>query len=177
MLAKAITDAFTMTTLTSANEIAVTPVLPTPGYIKLADTQAGLAGATAAARAFSATWSMDNISGPVFPINSSTSFSALVDTVPTAGGTVRMAVDAEGMALLANMRAGSSKFMRINYTGASLGTGNSLLQLDVAMKVKDVKPFADEDGVYAIEWGWEMVHDATWGKGTEITVVNDLASL
>jgi len=177
MIGKAITDAFTMTALTNAAEIAVEPVLATQGYIKLADTAAGLTGATALARAFAATWSMSNVSGPVWPINNSTSWSAMVDTVPTAEGTVKMAVDAEGMALLANLRAGSTKFMRINYTGASLGTGNYMLQIDTALKVKDVKNFSDEDGVYAVEWGWEMVHDATWGKGTEITLVNALAAL
>ena len=159
MIGKAISDGFAMTALTNANEIPVEPVLATLGYIKLADTQAGLAGATAAARAFAATWSMNNVSGPVWPINNSTSWSAMVDTVPTAEGTVKMAGDAEGMAFLTNMRAGSTKFMRINYTGAVLGTGNYMLQIDTALKVKDVKQFSDEDGVYAIEYGWDMVHE------------------
>lgn len=177
MLGKAIADNVALTNLTSAAEIPVIPVLPTQGTIKLADTQAGLAGATAAARAFAATWSVQNVSGPVWPINASNSFAAIVDTQPTAEGSVRMAVDAEGMALLTNLRNGASKFMRINYLGEALGTGNYQLQIDVAMKVKDVKQFSDEEGVYAVEWGWEMVHDSTWGKGTEITVVNSLAAL
>lgn len=177
VMGKAITDAFTLTTLTSAAEIAVVPVLPTQGSVKLADTQSGLAGATAAARVFEVTWKLDNLSGPVWPINSSTSFAALVDTAPTAGGSVKMAVDAEGMALLANLRAGSTKFMRVNYVGDALGTGNYQFQIDVALKVKSVKEFADEAGVYAVGWDWEMVHDSTWGKGTEITVVNALTSL
>lgn len=178
MLAKAIADDTALTSLTSAAEIPLIPVLPTQGSIKLADTQAGLAAASAATRAFSATWSLNSISGPVWPINSSTSFAALVDTAPTAEGTLRMAVDSEGMALLANLRAGSTKFMRINYLGATLGSGNYQFQIDTAIKLsKEPKQFSDEAGVYAIEWAWEMAHDSTWGKGCEITVVNSLSSL
>lgn len=177
MMGKAIADNVALTALLPAAEIPVVPVLPTEGSIKLADTQAGLAGATAASRAFAATVSLNSLSGPVWPINTSTSFAALVDTAPTAEGTLRMEVDSEGMALLANLRAGSTKFMRIGYTGASLGTGNYSFQVDVAMKIKEPKSFSDEDGVYAVEWGWEMVHDSTWGKALEITVVNALSAL
>lgn len=177
MIGKAITDGFTMTALTSAAEIPIEPVLATQGYIKFADTYAGLAGATAAARAFAATWSMSNVSGPVWPINASNSWSAMVDTVPTVEGTVKMAVDAEGMALLTNMRAGSTKYMRIHYSGPVLGVGTYQFRIDVAMKVKDVKPFSDEDGVYAVEWNYEVVHDSTWGKAYEFMIVNALAAL
>lgn len=177
MMGKAISDNVALTALLPSAEIPVMPVLPTQGVIKLADTQAGLAGATALARAFSATWSLNSLSGPVWPINASTSFAALVDTEPTAEGTLLVAVDAEGMGLLTNLRAGSTKFLRIAYTGEVLGTGNYSLQIDTAIKVKDVKQFSDQDGVYAVEWGWEMVHDSTWGKATEITVVNALTAL
>jgi hypothetical protein len=177
IMGKAISDNVALTSLLSSAEIPVMPVLPTQGIIKLADTQAGLAGATPLARAFKATWSLNSLSGPVWPINSTTTYAALVDTAPTAEGTLMAAVDAEGMALLTNLRAGSTKFLRIAYTGETLGTGNYSLQIDTAIKVKDVKQFSDMEGVYAVEWGWDMVHDSTWGKATEITVVNALTAL
>lgn len=177
MLGKAVADNFTLTALTSANEVALVPVLPTQGTLKLADTQAGLAGATAAARVFSMTWGMQNMSGPVWPINATSTFAAMTDLVPTCEGTIKMAVNAEGMALLTNLRAGSTKFARLTYTGDTVGAGDYTLQIDVAMKISNVKPFSDEEGVFAVEWDYTMTHDSTWGKGTEVTVVNALGTL
>lgn len=86
--------------------------------------------------------------------------------------------DAAGMALLTNMRAGSTKFMRIKATGAQIaGAEYYDLQIDTACKVTDVSPFEDSDGVFAIEWTMNGFYDATWTKTTEIAVVNTLATL
>lgn len=175
-IGKAMADNFSLTGALS--EVALMPVMPTQTALYLADTAAGLAGASAATRAFSASWTLENVSGPVWPLNNSAAFAAMVDTQPTANGRVKMAVDAEGMALLTNLRAGSTKFMRIKSLGDLIsGADYYLLQVDVAMKISNVQPFADEDGVYAVEWEYETVHDATWTKGTEITVVNALSAL
>lgn len=174
---KALADDFTLTTLTSAAEIKLIPILPTEGSIKLADTYAGLAGATALGRVFSISWGIQNLSGPVWPINSSTTFAALTDLVPTSEGTIKMAVDDEGMALLANLRSGDTKFLRVKYTGVTIGTLPYSLQIDLAMKVSNVQAFSDEAGVYAIEWNFTTTSDVTWGKSVEIIVVNDLTGL
>lgn len=176
-ISKALTEEITMTTLTSAAEIAVVPVLPTQVTVKFADAQSGLAGASALSLPFAATWQMENVSGPVWPLNGSTSFAEMVDTVPTVTGSVRLAVDAAGMALLDNLRDGSTKFMRIGATGATLGGSNYGLTLDVAMKITDPREFRDEAGVYAVEWGYEITHDSTWGKGTSLTLVSSLTTL
>lgn len=177
MIGKAITDNHTMTALTSANEIALVPVLPTQGLVYLADSAAGLAGATALGRAFSATLNVQNLSAPVWPINQSSAFAAMVDTVPSGDGSVLLAIDAEGMAPLTNMRSGDTKFMRIKYTGAVLGGSTYAFTVDVAMKVKAPRALRDEGGVYAVEWAFDVAHDSTWGKGLEFVVVSSLAAL
>jgi hypothetical protein len=43
--------------------------------------------------------------------------------------------------------------------------------------VSDVGNFSDEDGVYAIEWTFDMVHDGTWGKAFTVAVVNKVTAL
>lgn len=176
IIGKAMVDNYSLTGGTT--EVALLPVMPTQTSLYLADTAAGLAGAAAATRAFSASWTLENVSGPVWPLNASAAFAAMTDLVPNANGRVKMAVDAEGMALLTNLRAGSTKFMRIKSLGDLIsGADYYLLQVDVAMKVTNVQPLADEDGVYAIEWEYETTYDSTWTKGTEVTVINTLTAL
>ena len=40
-----------------------------------------------------------------------------------------------------------------------------------------ISEFKDEEGVFAIEWTCTGIHDATWDKALEVTVINTLASL
>lgn len=166
------------TTLAAATALDIVPVLPTQVSVYLADTQAGLAGASALERAFEATWSLQNLSGPVWPLNAAvTGFAAHVDTAPDASGSVKLAVDAAGMGLLTNLRNGATKFLRIKAVGGTLGAGTYALTIDVAMKIRNLTELADAEGVYAVGWEYETAYDATWTKGTEIVVVTSLATL
>jgi hypothetical protein len=94
--------------------------------------------------------------------------------------TLKVLADAGGMALLSNMREGASKFIRIGAISETMIGVTSTpysLTIDAALKVKSVSEFSDEDGVYAVEWTFDVVHDATWGKATEITPVCSLTAL
>lgn len=91
---------------------------------------------------------------------------------------LNVAADAEGMGLLTTMRSGATKFMRIKAVGALIGGSDYYtMTIDSALKVINVTPFEDADGIYAIEWEMQGTHDATWGKATEITLINTLAAL
>jgi hypothetical protein len=178
MLGKALQDNQALTALTSAAEIALLPVMPTQVALYVADTAAGLAGATAMTRAFSAGFTLENLTGPIYPLNQSSSFTAMVETEPTGTFRLKAAVDSEGMALLTNLRAGSTKFIRIKALGDLItGSDYYMLQVDAAIKVTKPQDFSDEQGVYAIGWDGELTHDSTWGKACEITVVNIAATL
>ena len=178
MLGKALQDNQALTSLTSSDEIALKPVMPTQVALYVADTAAGLAGATAMTRAFSAGFTLENLSGPIYPLNQSSSFAAMVETEPTGTFRLKAAVDSEGMALLTNLRAGSTKFIRIKALGDLItGSDYYMLQVDAAIKVTKPQDFSDEQGVYAIGWDGELTHDSTWGKACEITVVNIAATL
>jgi hypothetical protein len=174
-ISKAMVDG---TSLASVSALDIVPVLPTQVSVYLADTAAGLAGASALDRAFEVVWNLNNLSGPVWPLNASVSgFAAHVDTMPEATGSFKMAVDATGMGPLTNLRAGSTKFLRVKAVGASLGSSTYTLTVDTAMKIKNINSLADQEGVYAIGWDFDTAYDSTWTKGTEIIVVTSLTAL
>lgn len=178
MLGRALSDGITMTE--SPTEIALVPVLPTQVDVYLADTQAGLDEASALSRVLTAEWAISNRFGPVFPLAtaSGTGFAATVETEPATSLKLKMEADAEGMALLTTLRAGSSKFVRIKATGDEIDDPYYYdFQLDFAGKVEDVSDFSDEDGIFAIEWTLSAVHDSTWAKAMQIDIINELTAL
>lgn len=179
MIGKALQDGITMTA--GPTEIALKPILPTQLDFYLADTYAGLAGASAMTRGISATWAFRNKYNPLFPIGtaSGTGFAADVESSDMELQVkLKSQADAEGMALLTTLRAGASKFLRIKAVGELIAsTYYYTLIIDTALKVEQPSDFSDEDGVYALEWTLSGVHDPTWGKSTEINLTNILTAL
>lgn len=177
MLGNALQDGITMTG--TPTEIALKPILPTQVNVYLADTYVGLPG-TALTRVISAGWSFKDKYGPLFALASAggTGFSAVVEKEPTLTGKLKVQADAAGMGLVTQMRAGSTKFMRIEAVGELIAsTYYYTLRIDLAGKVSEPSEFSDEDGVYAIEWNLEGVHDATWGFATQLLLTNILTAL
>ena len=117
--------------------------------------------------------------GPLWTLNAAnTSWAADVELAPKTTVKLKLEADSEGMALLTQLRSGVSKFMRIKAVGDVItGIYTYLLQTDLALKVTDVSEFSDEEGVFAIEWTFEIVYDSTWTKALEVTVQNTVASL
>jgi len=177
MIAQRLQDAITMTATPTAVEVV--PVLPTQGNLYLADTQAGLAGASALERGFNFTFNLGNRFAPIWPINTSyASFAGHVESEPTAEATLMLEADATGMGLLTQMRAGTTKWLRIKYEGATIeSTYKYTLQLDVPLKISAVNSLGDQEGVYAVEYTAQAVYDATWAKPFEFTVINQVSAL
>jgi hypothetical protein len=177
MIGKALQDGFTLTG--GATEVALAPVTRPQVIVKLADTMAGLGAAAALSRVVSAEWTLENRFAPVWVLNGASDWPAHVEVEPTGSAKLMLEADAEGMGLLTTMRANAMKFMRIQATGAQIGVGPATysVQVDCAVKVTEVSPFSDQDGIFAIEWGLELQHDATAGYATRVTVVNELAAL
>jgi hypothetical protein len=176
MIGRALVDGATKTA--GATTVAPQIVMPTQVTVKIADTQAGLAGASALTRVISTQWSMADRFGPVWALDGQTYPAATVETEPKVELKLKLQADATGMGLLTNMRAGTTKFMRIEATGALIsGADYHKLTIDTACKVMDVSPFEDSDGVFAIEWTMNGFYDSTWTKTTELTLINSLATL
>ncbi len=53
----------------------------------------------------------------------------------------------------------------------------NIYQHDMAVKVSKPNPFSDKKGVFAEEWEFTIVEDATWGKAQTVTVTNLLTAL
>lgn len=177
MIGQRLDDDITMTATPTA--IEVVPVLPGQGNLYLSDTQAGLAGASALDRGFAFGFKIGNRFGPIWPIKSTaTSFDGHVETEPSAECTLLMEADDTGMGLLTNMRAGSTKWARIQYLGDTIETIYKYkFQIDVPLKITKVNSLGDQDGIYAVEYTAVPAYDATWAKPFEVVVVNKVASL
>lgn len=178
MMGKALSDGITMTA--TPTEIALKPILPTQVDLYLADTMAGLSGASAMSRPISVSWHMGNRFGPVFPLATAggTGFTADVELEPELTVKLKTQADSEGMGLLTNMRAGSTKYLRIKAVGELIaGSYYYTLIIDTALKFEEPSDFSDEDGVFAIEWNGVGVHDSTAGYATQIVLTNILTAL
>jgi len=176
MLGMRLEDGITMTAEPTA--IDLIPVLPSQVDI-YADDSAATLGNTQLTRVLGFEWELNGRFGPLWALNSSnTSFATTVETEPKITAKLRMEADSVGMGLLTTMRAGSTKFVRIKGTGDTISGANKyLMQIDTALKVVDVSDFSDEDGVFAIEWTLEGMHDSTWTKAFNITVINKQSAL
>ena len=178
MLGQAITDGITMTASpTTPPEV---PMIPTEFNVFLDGTSAGL-GTTKLTRVLETKITVGDRFAPVWVLNSAQqSYVAIVESEPTCEITLLMEADTEGMAQLAQARAGQTKFIRIEGLSSQLAgaaTQKYRFAWDAAVKVKDIGDFSDEDGVYAIEWTFEQVYDAAWGNAMLATVVNKETTL
>lgn len=179
LIGQRITDGITKTSTPTAIEDPYFPIAGTQIDVKLADSWAGLAGASAFARMLSAEWRVSERFKPLWVLDASkTSWVAHVETPPKVQLKILVEADANGMAPLTLMRAGTPKWAQILCTGALIESGKPwLLQIDGSYNVLEASEWKDEDGVYAIEWTFEAVYDATATKTVEVTVRNKVASL
>ncbi len=177
LMATAFQDGVAMTA--TPTEIPLQPVQRIEVGVKLADTAAGLGAASYLTRALSATWALTDRYAAVWSLNQSSTYDATIESEPSGEVTLLVAADATGMGLLPTMRAGATKFMRIQATGPVIGAGPAVysLMVDTAFKISDVSELRDEDGIFAVEWTGVFTHDATWGKAFQVAVINGLASL
>lgn len=172
MLGQRLSDGIALTG--SPTTIEEKPILPTDIDVYL-DPTSGALGTTKLLRVLGATITLGDRFAPVWTLNSANnSFAAHVETEPSAQIAITVEADSAGMALLTQMRGGTTQFMRIKATSPDMaGTAFPYsLTWDAAVKVSDVGDFDDNDGVYAIEWTLDMVHDGTWTKAFEVALVN-----
>jgi len=162
-----------------ATDLEEKPVLPQTCDVWMDATFGGL-GTTKLTRLLNYGFSIGSRYAPVWVVNSAQqAFVAHVETEPTVQFTFMVEADTQGMGPLATLRAGSTQFVRFKATSADLaGTGNPYsFTLDCAGKVSGVSNFQDQDGVYAIEYTWDVVYDPTWTNAMLATVVNKQTAL
>jgi hypothetical protein len=178
MIGTGFTDGITLTA--SPTAIPLVPMLPARVNVYLDTTSAGL-GTTKLLRALTVGFNLSDRFGPLWTLNSAvTGYAARIETEPTAEGHLMVEADATGMGLLTVLRAGATRFLRIEVLDTALiGAGPATYKawFDFAIKINGWNEFEDADGVYAVDVPFTIVHDGTWGKALEITVTNSLATL
>jgi hypothetical protein len=172
----------------------LTPITPGSVCVYMADTHALLESAPGVSdttkrlgRVISANPSIEDRYNPAWFVNcTEESFTTFVENSDGVGGTFGLtqeADDANGMALLDTVRAGATKFIRIEAKGPVIYNAGvqpdlrHLFRWDMALKIENPDAFSDEDGIYAIAWTLRPVHDGVWGKAHQITVRNMLDPL
>lgn len=107
------------------------------------------------------------------------SFGAFVEAPePDFAIDYMVEANAAGMAWLDHYRDASTWYVRIEATGPEIEAGvNYKFTWDFAVKVDEPGEKSDEDGIYAISPALTVVHSPSWGKATQITVVNTVAAL
>jgi hypothetical protein len=179
MLGQKITDGATMTASPTAIEIQ--PILPTDVSVYL-DPTSGALGTTKLSRVVHANVKISSRFNPVWTLDSANgSYVAVVETVPSVECELLVEADANGMALLTQLRGGSPQYLRINATSANLaGTAFPYVFLfDMAAKVSAVSDYSDEQGLYAITFTEKAFYDSAWGTGQawQATLTNKQTAL
>lgn len=165
-----------MTTGTALDEV---PILPGDISIYL-DEDEGDLGTTLLTRVLRASFKLGDRFNPLWALNAAeSSWSAHVERVPALTMTLQMEADAVGMGLLDVMRAGSTRFIRLEAVSSELA-GEAVpytLRLDIAGKVTGVSRFSDVDGVYAIEWTFTGAPALTGDVPCVVSLTNKIASI
>ncbi len=166
----------------SPTTVTEAPILPTHLNVYLNTTFAAI-GTTKLTRDFNAVWRCNDVTGQVWPINSANpSFVSDVELAPTVQMELTAEADTAGMALLTNVRAGSTVYVRLEAISTVLaGSATAFYKVwfDLAAKVSSMGGFDDSDGVKVVNWTLDAVSDSTFSATAfcRVTVVNTLAAL
>jgi hypothetical protein len=177
MLGQALQTAITLTATPTA--IPLIPISPKDISV-YADPASANLGTTKLTRVLNGNFAFgQNKYNPLWVVDQAqTSFVSVVENTPAATFSVLVQADATGMGYLANVRAGDTRFVRIQAVGPLIaGASNYKLTIDMAAKFGTPREFSDSNGVYAIEYPWNLVHDGTWGKALTVTLINMQATL
>jgi hypothetical protein len=142
------------------------------------DSSAASLGTTQMNRAFSADVTLGNLISTVFAMNSSASFSGIVETENQDPLTLVVEADSAGSAYLAQFTAGTSMFVRVQTLGKTIdGTNAYQHTLDACIKFDKAPSYTTSDGVECIQYPGRIFFDPSWGKALSIGVQNLLPSL
>lgn len=175
-----LSDGITMTSSPTAVPLAPVVAKQVSAYL---DSSSGALGTTQLTRFLQVDYTMSGVYQPLWVLNRNTAgFTNHVDLAPTATVKIMLEADTQGMSLLSDLQAGSTQFLRIQAQGAQIasdgpGAVYQMYTHDFAVKIGKPQPYADKDGIFAIEWMCQIVEDPTWGKAQTVTVTNLIASL
>lgn len=156
------------------------PILATECDVYLDSTAAGL-GVTKLTRDFLFEFSISDLFGPIWPLNTSlNSFAAHGVQKPTIEARLVLGNDTAGRALATNMRAGTAVFIRLKATSGQFveAAAPFTFTIDLAGMVVSAPARGDQDGLLStLEWTFRVVSDPTWGSWLKLAVETNSAAL
>jgi hypothetical protein len=157
---------------------SLVPMLPGQVCVYKDTTSAGL-GTTLLLRVLSGSVNVSGRWGPLWTVNCTlNSFATYVELEPTVELKIMVEADAQGMAMLDDLRTGAGRFYQVAITGGIIGGAIPYSQkVNLFGIPSEIGEYADEQGVYAIEFTIKSHYDATWTKALEVLLVNTLAAL
>lgn len=177
VIARAPEPGFTLTT-TGITERGDNIVAPNEWDVFIDNTAAGL-GTTQLLNAYRVTFEVTDRRGSAYHLRSDRqSFDDLYESVPGFRFTIRTDADATARALYNDLLAGQRKFARFLSTGPNIsGTYNREIRLDAAGALS-ASPQRDSSGdLIAIEFGFNVEYDPTWGKFLSLRLRNNIAAV
>lgn len=161
----------------TTNPISLTPrpILPIHLSLYMASGRAELDTVQPLRRGFALTWSLTDKYTLAWPIGQP---PVVIESEPTLEAKLKLATDEIGLGLIAAMRNGETKWLRLKAEGSIIEAPYLYtFQIDFPFQVLEVGEFADEDGLYLVEYTLTGIHDTTWGKAFEISVISDMQTL
>lgn len=158
--------------------LGLTPILPSQFSLYMEDTAAALGTATALTRAFVANWNVQGRHTAIWPINAANPSFATTVEAKGVQSRLELALGADdvGMGLLTTMRAGATKFIRLQAVGGTLTGGTALtykFTLDFSGQVVQAPTTEEMNDLYLARWTLGAVYNATWGHAMQVTIVNE----
>lgn len=164
MFGRALETGVTLTASPTAIELR--PILGKQVSVYL-DTSIANIGTTKLTRVLSGEFSHSDARAPLWAVDAAQgSYVAVVESDPKLEFKLELEADAVGMALFNTMRAGDTRFARVEAIGANIGAAaDYTFQHDLALQVKDVSSMGDKDGVFAVTFTFSLIHNDSWGTG------------
>ncbi len=179
-------DAIGMTPLTYL-QAGTTMFLRVAGQGLVIDNNQTVTLGTQSSGTFTLTYKGQTTAGIAFNATATTVQTALTGLSTIGAGNATVAGSAGGPYVVSFAGTLASDTTALTGSGASLTTPANfsitqtqvyaLFQHDMAVKVSKPNPFSDKDGVFAEEWEFTIVEDATWGKAHVFTIQTLLTAL
>lgn len=164
-----------ITMTASPTQIVPQVILPQAFSLKVADSQSGLASASALTRAFNLVWTLTDKIAQAFPIGSDI---ATTEAPPTYEAKLQLATDTVGLGFMAAMRGGTKKWFELSATGPAIETGH-YYKFDLVWPAipREVSGPDDKDSIMVVEYTLQNVYDADLGGPFALTINNELSAL
>lgn len=163
-------------------ETAKIPVVPDDIDVYLATTSGALGTLGAQlVRSFDSQFAIADRTAPFYVQKAANqSFEGYAEIEAKETMTLLLQADSTAMALRQNAKNGQNLYIRIQAVskGYRIGTTSIpyLFQLDASVRVSAYKEFKHEQGIYAIEFDFEIQDDPAFGQSYKVLLRNGIAS-